>query len=105
MDKAHEVERGALLRGHVEGHLLALLTRAAEHGIAGAINAWNLVGADPVLEELELRRSITVRVGAMRLAERLADRAVVDLSARPGKVLLLHDRHRVRALIGLGVDE
>src|SRR3954453_1132018 len=98
MDQAHEVERAALLRGDLQVDLLALLARAGDAGVARTVDVRWRVLARAVLQVLELRRSVAVRVGAVRLAERLADLALVDGLGCARQILQLHDRERVRAL-------
>src|SRR4051812_40110875 len=52
VDQAHEVERLALRRRHLDVDGLALLlTRADEHGIAGAVDRRRGLRADTVLQE------------------------------------------------------
>src|SRR5438046_5816781 len=105
MDDAHEVELGALLRGYVEVDRLALLALAGDAGVAGPVDVGRRVLADAVLEELELGRSLRVRVRAVRLRQLVADLAVEDLLGGAWEVLLLHDRERVWTLVRSVVDD
>src|SRR4029079_222724 len=68
MDDAHEVERLAGRCGH--GHLeLVALVRTGDARVAGLVEVGGVLLALAVLHEIELRRLVAVRIGAVRLAE------------------------------------
>src|SRR3954471_11909917 len=95
VDQAHEVQLLALLGRHLEVDRLALLALAGDAGVARAVDARRRGLTDAVLQERELGRGVAVGVGAVRLAEGLADLAVVDLRRGLGQVLLGDDGERV----------
>src|SRR3954452_4918541 len=97
MDQAHEVQRRALLGGHVERDRVALVL-PDQGRVTGLVHLGRRALPDAVLEEVELRRRLAVGIRAMGLAELLADLAAAqDLGRRARQVLLGDDAQGVRA--------
>src|SRR6476469_8959254 len=71
VDEAHEVQRGAGLRRHLEVDGLALLALPGDAGVSRAIDPRRRRLPGAVLQERELGRRVTVRVRSVRLAELL----------------------------------
>src|SRR5438046_5194466 len=91
MDQAHEVQLRARGRGHLQVDRLTLLPLAGDAGVTRLVDRRRRLLADPVLEVLELRRRVAVRVGAVRLAELLADLTLEQRLERPRQILLRDD--------------
>src|SRR5436853_7816707 len=98
MDQADEVERRACSGGDLEADRVALSAGADQARVARTVDVRRRVLADAVLQEVESRRGLGVRVGAVRSGERVARLAVEERSGRLGDVLLREDRERVRTL-------
>src|SRR4051794_28440484 len=105
VDQAHEAQRRALLRRDGEVDRLALLARSGDARVSQLVHVRRRVLPDAVLEVLELRRRVAVRVSAVRGAELLADRATEDLLRGARQILAPDDGERVRAFVGRIVDD
>src|SRR5689334_15420797 len=92
VEAAHEVQRRALLRGHVQLQRLDVLT--VEDGAVA-----RLAEAFAAVDENRLRLRVRiVRVDPVLLRELTADLAVLDLRRGLRKLRLLDEREAVRAL-------